>query len=274
METEQPGQSAAPETQPWEGDPRFKGKGAQDVWQSYTELQSKLGDYDTLKKQTQELDTLKPQLAAYQDALQRWEQYRAPLEKIGWDPTKLSSQPDAGSPDVLGQWASKYSSLVPEEQFAFLIKDVIAPLYQAATGQFERRIKGMIDESFTTYQGYASKKDQLWMSMLKAQFPDKDWQGLYQNAYKMAEEWAKGGYDPFQAHLDSQIATQKQEEVVKKAVEQARADWQREQEQRQQRSVSGPSRVSSPGGVQPKNATERREMAARAIADRVSDIRR
>lgn len=256
---------------------KFVGKSVEDVARAYVELEKQFGarsDYDQLK---QEREALRGKTQTYEQALQAWEPWRAHLEAFGWDPTKLRQAMQASqsaattqSANVLEQWASKWSEYLTNAQydqaFPWLLNEVIAPLYRADQQRVLEAISGSLQNAMRGFHNHYSQREKLMFSMLKALMPDKDIQGLYDSAYKRAEERAKEGYDPFLDEMHAQLDQQKRTEWEKEREKQIRADLLREQEERARPSVLGAPRAPA-GGTKPKSAEERRLQAVRRIRE-------
>ena len=71
------GAGGAPGAMPWESDERFRGKGPEDVWKSYTEAQKKLGGLPDIEKK----------LGQWEQFGKAWEPY---LQRVGYDPSRLA----------------------------------------------------------------------------------------------------------------------------------------------------------------------------------------
>lgn len=69
---------------PWEADPRFRGKQPADIWKSYSELEKKLGGLPDLEKRVGEWERFG----------NAWKPY---LERLGWDPNRLASIVEAAA---------------------------------------------------------------------------------------------------------------------------------------------------------------------------------
>ena len=255
---------------------KLRGKSIEEMARVYVEGEKTWGaraDYDTLKQRVSELEPQSSKVKQYEEALQAWEQYRPALEKIGWDTRKLQQQtaPSAPSgPATLEQYAQRWGELDVSQQLPYLLNDVLIPAYRADRDQLITQIAGALKQSLEQQNTYYSQKEKLMFSMLKALLPDKDIDGLYKSAYAKAEEMSKGGYDPFQAHLEAQLSEKKREEDWKKREEQIRADMKREYDERGRARVVGTTQRTA--GQPAKGKKELRDMALKNATTVLSSL--
>ena len=216
---------------------KFANKSIEDVARAYGELEKQYGqrsDYDDVKRKYTEQES---QGRQYREALQAWEQYRPHLEKIGWDTRKLdqlaSGQAGPAQSGVsMEAWAQKWANATPEEQLPYLLNSVIAPLYQAAQAESNRQLTGQLQQVFQQQSAYQGQKEKLLFSMLKAVFPDKDIDGIYNSALQKAEQMTAQGFDPFQAVMEGEVSKRQLEENEKALRKQIRAEIEQEYQAR------------------------------------------
>ena len=205
---------------------KLRGKTAADALRMYTEGEKAFGqraDYDDLKRRTSE----------YERTLSTWNQWAPYLEKIGWDARKFDQLATgqagpAQSQVSMESWAQKWANAAPEEQLPYLLRDVIAPLYQAAQAEYTKGLTTQLQQAFQQQTAYQAQKEKLLFSMLKAVLPDKDIDGIYSAALQKAEQMTQQGFDPFQAVLEGEVSKRQREEDEKKLRQQIRAEIEQE----------------------------------------------
>jgi hypothetical protein len=244
---------------------KFRGKTAAEALKTYVEGEKAFGqraDYDDLKRRTSE----------YERTLSTWNQWAPYLEKIGWDARKLDQLATgqagpAQSGVSMEAWAQRWANVSPEEQLPYLLRDVIAPLYQAAQAEYTKGLTTQLQQAFQQQTAYQAQKEKLLFSMLKAVLPDKDIDGIYNAALQRAEQMTQQGFDPFQAVMESELSKRQREEDEKKLRQQIRAEVEQELQSRSGQALPRSTAIRSK--AQPSDRPKGRE-AIRAAAVRAA----
>lgn len=272
----QPGAGGEPQ---WQMPEKFAGKSAEEIARVYGDLEKSYGarsDYDDIKRKYTETESMGRQ---QQFALQRWEQYRPYLEKIGWDVRKMeqvaSGQAGPDQSQVsMEAWSQKWANASPEEQLPYLLNSVIAPLYQAAQAESNRTLGQQLGQAFQQQTAYQAQK-KLLFSMLKAVFPDKDIDGIYSSALQKAEQMTAQGFDPFQAVMEGEVSKRQALENEKALRKQIRADIEQEYQARMTPTVTRSNAGRSRGaGSQPKGREGIRAAAIKAALETAPHLAR
>lgn len=260
---------------------KLRGKTAAEVLKTYLEGEKTFGqraDYDDLKRKGVEYDAQVRQLQAENQA---WEQYRAPLEKLGWDVSKLeqvaTGQAGPAQTQVsLERWAQQWANTTPEEQIPYLLQQVIAPLYQSAMQTYTKTLMEQLGQAFQQQQGYQAQKEKLWISWLKAAFPEKakNLDDTYTAAMQLTQQMMQKGYDPFQAVMETVVSKQQQDQEMENVRKQTRAEVEQEFTAKQTPTMTRRTTPVTDNATRPKRREAIRNAALKAALEKAPHLAR
>ena len=260
---------------------KFKDKPPEEIARAYVELEKQFGqraDYDELKRRSTESEASVRQRDA---ALQSWEQYRPYLEKLGWDTAKLerlaSGQGGPAQTEVsMEAWASKWASAPPEEQIPFLLQTVLAPLFQNAMGEYTKNLMTHLQTQTQQQAALQAQKDKLLVSWLKAAFPEKSQalDNIYTAAMERAQKMKEGGWDPFQAVMESEMSKTQRDEEEKKLRQQIRAEVEQELQAKNAPTVPRNQPLRGGSNDRPRGRDAIRQAAVKAALEKAPHLAR
>lgn len=146
---------------PWESDERFRGKGPEDVWKSYTELNKKLGTVPEMEKK-----------------LQSWEKFgqawQPTLEKVGWDPQRLAQMLEQRAQQARQQGHPQQANQL-QQQANQAWADAMTPQDQeqwinGRMGTMQQQVRGEVQQVATALVDYFNRFGDLALRAIEQKF--------------------------------------------------------------------------------------------------------
>lgn len=230
------------EAAPWESDERFRGKSAKDVWQSYTDLQKKIGGYGELEKRV-------GQWEAFGKA---WEPH---LKAVNYDPNRLAHALERaagqaqrqGQPEQAQQLQAWADALTPQDQEQWLTSRM-QQVEQRQQQQLQQVSSALVDY-FNRFGDLALRAvEQKFSQLPEAVRPKLAINDLLQEAVNIATN----RYDPLEWAMRIKTA-EPAEEMEKRIRADERAKAEAELKNRQLTTFSG-SGSGAPRTMRPRTA--------------------
>lgn len=265
-----------------------KFKSDDDLWKAYGELESKLGQQgNELGQYRNAYDTLNKDLGEHQKAVKAWDQWYRETLANDWDDVQkyLSTkrgkqvaqnvaQSTGATTNATQNWSEGWDTLSPQQQ-ATRLREVavqeIAGALTPALQNWQKQFGDSVQKNIADKEAYFNNYLNLYRKVMDMRIknPNLDVDAVLDQAVNVLG----GKIDPIELGRTLATASQDREAYAKQMLEQARKDWEQEQENKKlaaiQPQAGGTPPVFKTNASNSKNGLGgMREQVAKAILEK------